>query len=1069
MLHYRTEAQFFDALGRPLQQQAERLVQGVPRTVVSGALLRQEGGRVVKQYAPRVVTTAATAYVAMPSSHPGNVFLHDEFGRVTATVTPDDRVSTVSRAKAFVTRSCDAKHGANAGQGACMEREVDGLGRVVAERSYLGSSTSAYTTQTLVYNAFGQVTRERQNGDARTDVVTTYDVLGRKTSVVDPDSGTWRYGYDANGNLVYQDDPVTGQHVEIEYDGLDRPTRKRRFDADPAGQGASTVLADLTYDAAVCGLGRLSGVTDPSGSTAVLAYDARGNVLRGEKRITFEGVTKVFATATSFDALGRPKTSLYPYPDADGVETVFLDYGTHGSLARIRSQHGAYLLDLRQDEFGRPTRLEYGNGVVDGLVYGDAARGFRLGQLYTQKPGQPVLRDIRYEDYDEDGNVRAVRDLVNLPGDPESLTQVATYDDASRVTSAIQCGGGGYASAFAHDRFGNLLGKDGTGFAYGAGGPHQMSTAGSEDIAYDRNGNMTALPGGRTVTYDAEGRLVAVGRDGGEIARYLYDYSGRRVAARTPEGTTFFFGAFDWRPATGTVVRYFGAGGRLLAASPVGDSGVFAMRARDVPPIVVARAIGGVAALGLFGLALVVPGRTRIRRFGKPRRGTLALLALAVFLAQLPPLPADAQCPDATTGPPPPGTFFYHSDHLGSPQLLTDDRGFLLERLVHRPYGALAAAYDRTSAELDDSRSPYLFTGHRADDGTGLIFMGARYFDPGLGMFVSHDPADQFFSPYSYGNWNPLNGRDPNGASFLLFGLLIGFIIGAAIASIQATVNGASPGQAAKAGAIGGAIGAAGAAVLGVVGGAVGAVGSPALSIAYSAALSGYAVYGAVEAFRSQQYVVGSAAVLGAALSLYGVYSAGTGPADGTTRDEVVLAQNTEGGTASDAQPRMLEEVVVTGQRPWNWYFYAFLDLLSLAAFAWGVGEIALFGIRALSARAALRSLANPIPKTLARVIAGRGPFNRLGPPERTDVFVTAAEDVQGMSAAELPGRLGVRSSDVFTKIEFSTPDSGLASPVFRSDPGFVGGGRTIGNAREFILPNGPIPAGSKITVVGKP
>ena len=38
--------------------------------------------------------------------------------------------------------------------------------------------------------------------------------------------------------------------------------------------------------------------------------------------------------------------------------------------------------------------------------------------------------------------------------------------------------------------------------------------------------------------------------------------------------------------------------------------------------------------------------------------------------------------------------------------------------------------------------------------------------------------------------------------------------------------------------------------------------------------------------------------------------------------------------------------------------------------------------------------------------------------------------------------------------VEFDTPAEGLASPVFRTNPGFVGGGLTAGGAIEFVLPN---------------
>ncbi len=48
--------------------------------------------------------------------------------------------------------------------------------------------------------------------------------------------------------------------------------------------------------------------------------------------------------------------------------------------------------------------------------------------------------------------------------------------------------------------------------------------------------------------------------------------------------------------------------------------------------------------------------------------------------------------------------------------------------------------------------------------------------------------------------------------------------------------------------------------------------------------------------------------------------------------------------------------------------------------------------------------------------------------------------------ASDLSGSRGV--------IEFDTPVSGVASPVNRSNAGFVGGGQTAGGAREFVIPN---------------
>jgi RHS repeat-associated protein len=117
--------------------------------------------------------------------------------------------------------------------------------------------------------------------------------------------------------------------------------------------------------------------------------------------------------------------------------------------------------------------------------------------------------------------------------------------------------------------------------------------------------------------------------------------------------------------------------------------------------------------------------------------------------------------------------------------------------------------------------------------------------------------------------------------------------------------------------------------------------------------------------------------------------------------------------------------------------------------------------------RCGAKGVTNAVPSTLARVIPGEGPFFTLGAPGAADVFVTDAAAIEGMTAFQIAERLGIPSSDTFTVIRFPTPPEGLASPVFRSNPGFVGGGLTTGRAPEFVLPNGPIPSGATITIIG--
>ena len=61
--------------------------------------------------------------------------------------------------------------------------------------------------------------------------------------------------------------------------------------------------------------------------------------------------------------------------------------------------------------------------------------------------------------------------------------------------------------------------------------------------------------------------------------------------------------------------------------------------------------------------------------------------------------------------------------------------------------------------------SVLLFTGKEHEEETELDYFGARYYDADLGLWISPDPARQFYNPYLYAgnNYNPVNGIDPDG------------------------------------------------------------------------------------------------------------------------------------------------------------------------------------------------------------------------------------------------------------------------------------------------------------------
>lgn len=62
--------------------------------------------------------------------------------------------------------------------------------------------------------------------------------------------------------------------------------------------------------------------------------------------------------------------------------------------------------------------------------------------------------------------------------------------------------------------------------------------------------------------------------------------------------------------------------------------------------------------------------------------------------------------------------------------------------------------------------TPYLFNSKELDEETGLVYYGARYYDPRILIWLSVDPLaekDPNMTPYHYCSNNPVNMTDPDG------------------------------------------------------------------------------------------------------------------------------------------------------------------------------------------------------------------------------------------------------------------------------------------------------------------
>jgi RHS repeat-associated protein len=85
----------------------------------------------------------------------------------------------------------------------------------------------------------------------------------------------------------------------------------------------------------------------------------------------------------------------------------------------------------------------------------------------------------------------------------------------------------------------------------------------------------------------------------------------------------------------------------------------------------------------------------------------------------------------------------------------------IVARYDYDVYGAV-----RTQSGSSANKFKYVASiGHPTDEETGLIYMRARYYEPGTGRFVSEDPAFNGMNWYSYVDANPVIAYDPTGNS----------------------------------------------------------------------------------------------------------------------------------------------------------------------------------------------------------------------------------------------------------------------------------------------------------------
>jgi RHS repeat-associated protein len=659
--------------------------------------------------------------VTDPRGHANRLTFNDDHYLVTDTQAlglPEERTFTIERVPGsnFVAAHIDALNRRT-------EYTYDAYGHVMSITRLAGTPQAAVTALTYEprysqlssvtdplghvssasYDLAGRLTAISDATGRRAAVI--MNAAGQITSVSDAAQNPWRFAY-SGGDLTAVTDPTTAVYNLIT-DSAGRIVSA----TDSAGQ-----TTRLAWDV----LNRLTTLTDPLGAQTAVAYDGNANVL---------GLTDALnqTTTYTYDAFDRVATRSDPL-----LHTETRVYDGNGNLTALTDRRGqtrAYQYDgldrLRQVTYADGSTVSYQRDLGDRVTrIDDSLNGSIVRQydLFDRVVQETTLEGTVSYTYDADGR----RSTMTVEGQPAVSYE---YDDAHRLTAVRQAG-----TAV-------ILGYDGAGRRTSITLPNGVVASYQYDVAsrltelrYSLDGTIL---GNLTYGYDVSGSRTSVG---GSWARTALP---RPLAAATYDAANRLE---TWGP---TSFDYD------LNGNTVSDgANLFAWNARNQ-----LTAIDGAAAatfrydaMGRRRSKTVGPTTTRFlydgansvqeqSSGGVPIANILTALGVDETL-----LRSDSSGPRVLL-----------TDALGSTVAMADEAGRVQTQYTYEPFGA-------TIVSGETSTNAAAFTG-REDDGTGLYFYRARYYDPARGRFAKEDPIGFAggVNLYAYTLNNPINSTDPSG------------------------------------------------------------------------------------------------------------------------------------------------------------------------------------------------------------------------------------------------------------------------------------------------------------------
>lgn len=261
-----------------------------------------------------------------------------------------------------------------------------------------------------------------------------YDLLGRRTKLVDPNAGTILYEYDGWGNLKKQTD-ARGEVEEYTYENSGRLQSYKR------GTETFSYAYDPTYK------GQVGSITY-GGAKTEFRYGTYGRLTSKIETVD----NRSFQFSYVYNSKGQLETTTYPNSKSIKYEYV------NGDLYKIIWQPSQTTVWQKNDENakGQVLTTALGNGMQG--IYAYNTIGVPTSIKATKETTS--LLNIGYQNIDARGNI------MNRNEQSTSQSENFTYDSMNRLTTGVE-----------YDENGNILFKADAGtYQYEASHPHAISS-----------------------------------------------------------------------------------------------------------------------------------------------------------------------------------------------------------------------------------------------------------------------------------------------------------------------------------------------------------------------------------------------------------------------------------------------------------------------------------------------------------------------------------------------------------------------------------------------------------------